>query len=133
MLVINHDDACWITMMKMLVNYICICAYMLLVKFPYMLLAMSWWCKYVLKYVDVDVVMTLNWIVICWLCGRKYLIMQLLLKWVNVNGGYPLYCRRICMRWFCIVESLLVCPCIIVMLSRWCCKRVYFYFVELML
>jgi len=32
MLVNNHDDACWIIMM-MLVNYICICAYMLLVNF----------------------------------------------------------------------------------------------------
>jgi len=29
------------------------------------------------------------------------------------------------MRWFCIVESLLVCPCIMVMSSCWCCKRVY--------
>jgi len=33
MLVNNHDDACWITMLKILVNYICICAYVLLVKF----------------------------------------------------------------------------------------------------
>jgi len=33
MLVNNHDDACWITMMKMLMNYICICAYMLLMNF----------------------------------------------------------------------------------------------------
>jgi len=33
MFVNNHDDACWITMMKMFVNYICICAYLLLVNF----------------------------------------------------------------------------------------------------
>jgi hypothetical protein len=39
-----------------------------------------------------------------WLCERKCLIMQLL---VNVY-----------VRWFCIIESLLVCPCIIVILSH---------------
>jgi len=64
-----------------------------------------------------------------WLCGCKYLIMQLLLKLININGGYPLYCCWIYMRWFYIVESLLVCSCIIVMLSCWCCKRgLLFYF-----
>jgi len=40
MLVNNHDDACWIIMMMMLVNYICICAYMLLVNF---LTCKCWW------------------------------------------------------------------------------------------
>jgi len=33
LLVNIHDDACWIIMMMMLVNYICICAYMSLVNF----------------------------------------------------------------------------------------------------
>jgi len=42
-LVDNHDDACWIIMMMMmLVNYICICAYMLLVNF----LTCYWWQLY---------------------------------------------------------------------------------------
>jgi len=39
MLVNNHDDACWIIMTTMLVNYICICSYMLLVNF----LTCYWW------------------------------------------------------------------------------------------
>jgi len=80
-----------------------------------------------------NVVMTLIWIVTCWLYGRKYLIMQLLLKFINVNGGDLLHCCCwIYMRWFCIVESLLVCQCIIVILSHMCCKRVVnFYFVEM--
>ena len=30
MLVNNHNDACWIIMMIMLVNYIYVCAYMLI-------------------------------------------------------------------------------------------------------
>ena len=33
MFVNNHDDACWIIMMMMFVNYVHICAYMLLVNF----------------------------------------------------------------------------------------------------
>ena len=69
-------------------------------------------------YVHDNVVMTIIWIVTWWLCGRKYLIMQLLLELINVNGGNILHCGcGIHMRWFCIVESLLVCPCIIVILS----------------
>jgi len=28
-------------------------------EFSYMLLVMTWWCKYVLKYVDDDIMMTL--------------------------------------------------------------------------
>ena len=39
MLVNNHDDACGIIMMMMLVNYICICAYMSLVNF-----LTCYWC-----------------------------------------------------------------------------------------
>jgi len=35
----NHDDACWIIKVMMLVNYICICAYMLLVNF-----LTCYWC-----------------------------------------------------------------------------------------
>jgi len=80
MFVNNDDDARWITMMKMLVNYICICAYMLLVNF----LACYWW-----------------WINQCkWRCTFTLML-------VNTY-----------VRWFCIVESLLVCSCIIVILSH---------------
>jgi len=69
-------------------------------------------------YVDDNVVMTLIWIVTYWFFGRKYLIMQLLLELINVNGSDPLHCCFwIYMRWFLIVESFLVCPCIIVILS----------------
>jgi hypothetical protein len=54
---------------------------------------LSWWlvdnCDN--DYVDDDAVMTPYWIVTCWFCGCKYLIMQLLLKLFDVNGGYPLY------------------------------------------
>ena len=32
-------------------------------------------------YVNDNVVMTLTWIVTYWLCGRKYLLIQLLLSW----------------------------------------------------
>ena len=39
MVVVNNHDVCWIIMVTMLVNYICICAYMLLVNF----LTCYWW------------------------------------------------------------------------------------------
>ena len=35
-------------------DYICLCAYMLLVNFSYMLLVLTCWCKHVLEYGCVD-------------------------------------------------------------------------------
>ena len=35
-------------------DYICLCGYMLLVNFSYTLLVVSCWCKHVLEYVGVD-------------------------------------------------------------------------------
>jgi len=40
---------------------------------------MTWWWLLIELWLD-------------WLCGRKYLIMQLLLKLINVNGGVLLHC-----------------------------------------
>jgi len=35
-------------------DYICLCAYILLVNSSYMLLVVNCWCKHVLEYVGVD-------------------------------------------------------------------------------
>jgi len=84
----------------------------------YILIMMMVMLMFVDNYDDDNVVLTIIWIVTWWLCGRKYLIMQLLLELINVNGGDLLHCGCwIHMRCFCIVESFLVCPCIIVILS----------------
>jgi len=42
-------------------------------------LIMVWWWLLIELWLD-------------WFCGRKYLIMQLLLKLINVNGGVLLHC-----------------------------------------
>ncbi len=63
------------------------------------------------------------------LCGRNYLIMQLLLELCNVIGGVLLHCVGVCKLSNCIVGSLL-CPCIhlvvvkeMILLLRRLCKR----------
>jgi len=52
-------------------------------------LMMMWWWLLIELWLD-------------WLCGRKYLIMQLLLKLINVNGGVLLHCCR----WIYVLEIL---------------------------
>ena len=120
MLLNNHDDACWITMMKMLVNYIFICAYMLLVNF---LTCYWWWLGGVSMYWNMLMTLIELWLVDgvdvnTWWCNWWWINQC---KW---RCTFTLMLVNTYVRWFCIVESLLVCPCIIVMLSHmWNVKR----------
>jgi len=104
MLVNNHDDAFWITMMKMLVNYICICAYMLLVNF---LACYWWWLDCVSMYWNMLMTLIELWLVDgvdvnTWWCNWWWINQC---KW---RCTFTLMLVNTYVRWVCIVESLLV-------------------------
>jgi len=113
MLVNNHDDACWITMMKMLVNYIRIYAYMLLVN---LLACYWWWFDGVSIFWNMSMTLIELWLVdgvdvTTWWCNWWWINQC---KW---RCTFTLMLVNTYVRWFCVVESLVVCSCIIVMLS----------------